>query len=269
MSTTVNLPQTVDQLRAAIKTAIAYYQESPVRNENKLNEALAASLNMKNYDTLSAVLKASESESETIDTYPIEFDYENEQYLIINGVRMEAELAHEGIVSCTVYDREDRLGEIQIYLGEAIRADRSNDVASMQADIDYLRSSEDEWVLGYFDVNEFIAADVEPKLFNDTCDEMIEAAAEYYREKVGPLTKTGRKYTECTAYYSGEPVSEIFAGELVLIKEEFLGDDKLAIGMCVEKFNGTVPEGYMAAYAGSFGEYVPIYLGDDEDSDDN
>lgn len=267
MSTTVNLPQTVDQLRAAIKTAIAFYQESPVRNENKLNEALAASLNMKNYDTLSAALKASDAEPETIDTYPIEFDYDDGQYLIINGVRIEADLAHEEIVSCSVYDRQDRLEEIQIYLGEAIRDDRRADAYSMQSDIDYLRSSKEEWVLGYFGTSGFIAADVEPQLFNETCDEMIEAAAEYYSEKVGPLTKTGRKYTECTAYYNGEPVSEIFAGELVLIKEAFLGDDKLPIGMCVEKFEGTVPDGYMAAYAGASGEYVPIYLDDDEDSE--
>lgn len=258
----LKLPSTPTELRTAIRNAIEFYQGNPVKNENKLNEALAISLGFQNYDQLAPMM----AEPETIDTYPIEFDYDKGQFLIINGVRIDAELAHEEIVSCSVYDREERLEEIQIYLGEALRDNRSADASSMQKDIDYLRSSKEEWVLGYFGSSGFIAADVDPQLFNETCDEMIEAAAEYYSEKVGPLTKTGRQYTNCTAYYSGEPVSEVFADELVLIKEYFLGDDKLAIGMCVEKFEGTVPDGYMAAYAGSFGEYVPIYL-DDEDEE--
>lgn len=56
-TTAIALPQTVDALRSAIKSAIVCYQGSPVKNENKLNEALAAALNFANYDQLSALLK--------------------------------------------------------------------------------------------------------------------------------------------------------------------------------------------------------------------
>lgn len=57
MKTQIELPKTVEELRDILKSAIAFYQGSPVKNDNKLNEALASSLNYANYDQLAAALK--------------------------------------------------------------------------------------------------------------------------------------------------------------------------------------------------------------------
>lgn len=57
MNSQLELPKTVQELRDILKSAIAFYQGSPVKNENKLNEALASALNYANYDHLAAALK--------------------------------------------------------------------------------------------------------------------------------------------------------------------------------------------------------------------
>ena len=264
------LPGDITSLRTAIKTAIEHYQGSPVKNDNKLNESLAAALNFANYDQLAAALRSA-SEVETVTAYDIAFDYDGEQYLIINGVRIEADLVHEGVIDYTVSERESRIDELRMWIGEATRSNeprRQADIPLMQADLETLLASNEEFVLEAYGTNGFVAGDLEPVEFNAICDEMIACAKAYYAEKIGELTKTGRCYTEAAAYYSGEPVSEVYENELVLINEDFLADDKLAIGMVAERYTGTVPDGFMVAYAGAFGEYVPIYL-NNEDEEDN
>lgn len=264
------LPGDITGLRTAIKAAIEHYQGSPVKNDNKLNESLAAALNFANYDQLAAQIAPSDTEN-TVEPYAIDFDYDGDQYLIINGVRMEADLAHEGIVDYTVTDRLERIGNLRQWIVDAARSNeprRKADIPLMQADLDTLLASKEDFVLEAYGTNGFIAGDLEPVAFNAICDEMIARAKAHYAEKIGELTKTGRCYTEATAYYSGEPVSEVYENELVLINEDFLADDKLAIGMVVQRYTGQISEGFMVAYAGAFGEYVPIYL-NNEDEEDN
>ncbi|MFS1428211.1 hypothetical protein LMH73_013885, partial [Vibrio splendidus] len=58
----LNLPTSVEALKNTLRTGIEFYQGSPVKNENKLNEALAKALCHKNYDTLSALIASLESE---------------------------------------------------------------------------------------------------------------------------------------------------------------------------------------------------------------
>ena len=54
----IKFPNTVNELKSALKKAIESYSKNPATNNNKLNEAAAAALNYPNYDTLSgAVLK--------------------------------------------------------------------------------------------------------------------------------------------------------------------------------------------------------------------
>lgn len=57
MNTQVELPKTIQELKDTLKSAIAFYQGSPVKNENKLNEALASALNFANYDHLAGAIK--------------------------------------------------------------------------------------------------------------------------------------------------------------------------------------------------------------------
>ncbi len=254
----LNLPKNTYQLRAAIKTAIEFYQGSPVKNNNKLNEALAASLGLKNYDQLAPQTLELES---NIATYHITFDSECN---IINGVRIDTDLVHEEIISHMVSDREDRISDIRQFIGEAISdysRDRSNDIYLMQQDLDTLLASKEEYVLEAYSTNGFIAADLEPELFQKTCDEMLEAAAEFYKNRIGELTKTGVLYEDACTYFGNHDV-RVYSDELVLIKESYLSDGNQPIGMAVEKYNGNVPDNYIAAFAGTFGEYIPVELND-------
>jgi hypothetical protein len=64
-NTITTLPQSVPELRAIIKQSIEMYSESPVKNENKLNEVLAKSLGFSNYDQLSSEIKIQNNVSDT------------------------------------------------------------------------------------------------------------------------------------------------------------------------------------------------------------
>lgn len=172
----LNLPQDANELRNAIKDAIEFYQGSPAKNNNKLNEALAASLGFENYDQLAPLLK----EPETIKTYDIEFDYDLPQCLVIGGIRIDEELVHDEVIAYTISDREDRISDLRQWIGEA-QSDsrRQNDVLLMQEDLDTLLASNETYVLEAYATNGFIAADLEPELFNKTCHEMLMDAAKH------------------------------------------------------------------------------------------
>lgn len=259
---TITLPTTPDQLRSAIKKAIAHYQGSPVKNDNKLNEALAVALDFANYDQLSAAIKLLD-EKDSLTAYPVDYDYSGEQYLIVKGVRIELGLVHDGVIDYTVAEREDRIDFLRQAIHEATISDeprRLADIPLMQQDLDTLLASEDEYVLEAYGTNGFVAGDTDPEEFNAICDDIIAQAAAYYAKQIGELTKTGQRFTNATTYYGGDAVSEIYEHELVLIDEDFLSDDRLAIGMVATRYTGSVPEGFIVAYPGSNGEYVPVYL---------
>jgi len=259
-NSSINLPSSVSALRAALKVAIEHYQGSPVKNENKLNETTAVALGFQNYDQLAALLDGPGE----VETYAIDFDYTGGQQMIINGIRIDNDLVHDGVLAYTVSDRLERISDIRMFIGEAQRdSKRSSGVLLMQADLDTLLASEEEYVLEAYGTSGFIAADLDPERFNKTCDEMIEAASEYYNKQIGELTKTGKLIADAFTYYGADAVSDLYENELVLIKEDRLADDKLPLGMPVYPYKGTVPEGYVAAYTGSFGEYVPITLFDE------
>lgn len=70
--TKLNLPNNIDGLREILKTAIAVYQGSPVKNNNKLNESLASSLGFANYDHLSANLKDNQESQDDNGLMPLQ-----------------------------------------------------------------------------------------------------------------------------------------------------------------------------------------------------
>lgn len=195
-------------------------------------------------------------------TYTIDFDYSGEQQMIVNGVRIGVELVYDGHINYIVSEREDRISDIRLFMAGALRdytRDRSYDISLMQEDLDTLLASKEEYVLEAYQTNGFIASDLEPERFQDTCNEILESAAMFYKERVGELTKTGKLYKKALSYYDGGTL-EVYANELVLIQEDNLCDSRLPVGMEVRKFNKRVPDGYVAAYIGPSGEYVPVYL---------
>ena len=260
--TQVKFPTTQNEMREAIRIAIATYSQTTVKNENKLNEALAKSLGAAEYNDIAQLEKDTDNDPVP---YDVEFDYEGTQQLIINGQRIDTDLTHNEIVDYTVIDRQDRIEEIERLIGERHQGyGNEADLPLMRNVIAYLNRSSAQWVLESMRTNHFIAPDLDPKEFNDTCDKMIADAREHYKEQVGELSKTGDIIGNASTYYGGEDV-DVFEGELVLLKEDRLGDEELPHTMPAYKYNGTVPEGYIAAYRSSCGEYVPLEFGGGSD----
>ena len=77
MNTPIKLPQTITELHSFMKTAIETFQCSSVSNKNKLNETLAKSLKLDNYDQLSPLIK-NEQKSNTP-------SYKNETFEILDS----------------------------------------------------------------------------------------------------------------------------------------------------------------------------------------
>lgn len=253
----LTLPQTPVELRQAIRTAIEFYQGNPAKNDNKLNEAMAKALGFDNYDQLAPLL----NDDDPIETYKIEYESNlGEDQLIINGQRIDTTLVHEGIVDYTVADAEDRENELRRWIGEAVADNRPNDVYLMEQDLDTLRNSREVWALEAHGTNGFITADGDPELFNKTCDEMIGAAREHYEDLIGERGQTGKKLEDIECYWGNEEFPYVYEGELVLLREERMNDDELPYHMPRYKYEGSVPKGFVAAFFGSEGEWMPIII---------
>lgn len=178
---TIQLPTTTNELREAIKTAIEFYQGSPAKNENKLNEALAASLNLANYDTLSALLKEDVKEVEkTKWIYDIE---RNMGFSLINDVKINENVFDNVDVAFCIVDKDDRIDEMYRWIGENLNdSSKAYMVSQWKELIAYLERSKEEYVLEGIENSEFIAFDLEPKEFNEACAEILEANEKYKTE---------------------------------------------------------------------------------------
>lgn len=172
------LPQTTEELRKSIKLAIERYNSSPVANNNKLNEALASSLDFKNYNQLAPLIKEENKPKKT--PYEIE---ENHPDYTINNVEINSEIFDNELTNYTIADREDRIYWISIYYGEALmNNDPRGDAQYMKDDLNYLESCDDVFVLEKLGTNTFVAASKEPELFNDLCDDIISVNKEYNKK---------------------------------------------------------------------------------------
>lgn len=258
----VQFPADIFALRGVVKRAIEQFQGSPVKNMNKLNEAIAHALDFNNYDQLAAALKASDSVNLMVSTYPISFDYGDKssqhQYIIINGVRINNDLACSSVVDYTVEDREECISNLTQFISEA--TSRSTKQA-MMSDLAYLMTSKAEWVLSNTsNSNFFIAPDIDPERFQTACDEILAKAADYYAEQVGVASKTGLFFPDAVHEWLGD-AHPVYAGQLVLIPRASLQDDTTPVGMDVKPFTevGMIPEDYIPAYAVD-GFYVPLDL---------
>lgn len=252
----LNLPSTPVELRNAIKLAIEHFQGSPVKNENKLNESLAKALNFNSYDQLAPYMVT----EEMVDTYTVELVYRFKGYLyLIGDCLIGDELSGEEVISYSIVEREERINDLHGFIAEALHdRSREHSVVEMKKDLEFLVKSDETYVLESVSTSGFLAADLTPREFNEACDEMLQQASDYYSEKVGGFTKTGKVIEDVTPFYSGEVAPDaVYEGEVVLIDDTLLGYE-LHIGMAVEKFGGKVPEGYVAAIKGTNGYYTLI-----------
>lgn len=263
---TIQLPTTINELRQMLKTAIEFYHESPAKNENKLNEALAASLSLANYDTLSALLKEDVKEVEkTKWIYDIE---RNMGFSLINDVKINENVFDNVDVAFCIVDKDDRIDEMYRWIGENLNdSSKAYMVSQWKELIAYLERSKEEYVLEGIENSEFIAFDLEPKEFNEACAEILEANEKYKTENHKLAEKLNAETIDLIVLDENEkaPVS--------LIKLEMYEGMPLTLDIHFERKNG---ERYLFMWdiqSGSFeekekGQYLLKIDFNYEDSED-
>ena len=168
MNNPITLPTTPDDLKNAISTAIAFYQGSPVKNENKLNEALSRALNYANYDQLAPNLP---TPKEDIKIHKVYWNSDNN--IEINDIKIDDAVLYD-IVEYTLVDREDQISDLYSYISEA-----SDNKQLMINDQQYLIKLDDTYVLSSCSTNKFIAASDTPEAFNKICEDILAAQKEF------------------------------------------------------------------------------------------
>ncbi len=169
-----HLPQNTTDLRSVIKTAIELYQGSPVKNENKLNEVLAKSLNFPNYDSLAPIIKEEQDESNEV-AIQIPFVYiDDRNNVTIEDYEIDEEIFDEQKVNYVLRTTEELIDDLYDYIGEASRANRDSDRTLMIEDVRYLHTLKDEFVFSSVETNEYIAASDNPERFVEICKEIID-----------------------------------------------------------------------------------------------
>lgn len=169
--THINLPSTVNELQNSIKNAIEFYQGSPVKNQNKLNESTAKALGFDNYDQLSAALREKEKES----------DSDNELYFIvtenftsyssfaINGTPINDFIFENELFNYKFVEREEIINDLITWISEG-----NNQAHLMKEDLKYLMTLNDDIILSSILTNEYIAKSDQPEEFNELCSEILE-----------------------------------------------------------------------------------------------
>lgn len=171
----IAIPQTIEAYKDSLKKAIEFYSASPVKNNNKLNESLAKSLDFKNYDTLSALLKKNSlkaplkisSNSYLNIKYDISISDDNETS--INGILINQKLFDEEMVRYNVRTREEIVDFIISIISEASIYNAN----LMKEDLRFLFSIEDEFLFNSIESNKYVVYSEKPKEFNKIAESII------------------------------------------------------------------------------------------------
>lgn len=161
MTTSIQLPKTVNEFQAALKKGIEAYSESPVKNKNKLNESTAIALGYKNKDTLSAL----QNKTKKTDNIKYSAIIEDNDDIYINDVLINETLFLEEILKYTVRTVEELIDLIIHYIENT-----KQDIDVLKEDLCYLKSLEDEFVFTSIETNKYIALSDNPDEYHQLCE---------------------------------------------------------------------------------------------------
>lgn len=167
---TIVLPSNVTDLQSSIKKAIEHFQGSPVVNENKLRESLAASLDFKNYNQLSASIKAEEANKPVT---PMNAYYsEDYKCTVIEGVNIIDVVCDEELTGYRIVDRSEEIDNIYDLLSGLLPQDSVNR-NQMRDALDFLNSLTDSYVISNIWDSNFISPTNQPECFNEACLDIL------------------------------------------------------------------------------------------------
>lgn len=180
----INLPTSVNELQNAIKTAIEFYQGSPVKNQNKLNESTAKALGFNNYDQLSAALRENQQKSNNDNEFDfiVTENFTSHSSFAINGTPINDFIFENELFNYKFVEREEIINDLITWISEG-----NNQAHLMKEDLKYLMTLSDDIILSSILINEYIAKSDQPKEFNELCSEILEIQAAM-QEKDDDLT---------------------------------------------------------------------------------
>ena len=94
---------------------------------------------------------------------------------IINDIEINEKVFDDDMVDYRWVDRVDLIKDIQQRMAEARQMGRDSDAELMDADIDYLKTLNDNYVFSSTSTNEYVSAFKNPRQFNEICQEILES----------------------------------------------------------------------------------------------
>tara|TARA_B100002019_G_C21272963_1_gene603490 strand:+ start:4555 stop:5166 length:612 start_codon:yes stop_codon:yes gene_type:complete len=173
MSKSVQLPNQINDFKTATKKAIEIFQGSPVKNLNKLNEAVAQSLGFKNYDHLCGSMKT------TTPYFVTESDSIIGGY-IVDGNVIDSYLFEEELSDYTFCQLDEMIDDLIDWISEANhsndfnRSTFSGQQQMMKDDLKILLKWDDNIILKSILTNEYISPSENTERFNEICDDLID-----------------------------------------------------------------------------------------------
>lgn len=178
MSAYINLPTSVETYRESLRQGIAFYQGNPVKNENKLNEAVAIALKQNNYDTLSKLM----SYEETYETAKFTIYIDDENNCFVNDQLINPEffdVFDEQLVEYKISRRDE---EIDLVI-ESLPARRDDQKELLTSALKTLCGSsleKQEFILVSIDyLNDYLAPNYKVAQFNEFCSSLLEKNKEF------------------------------------------------------------------------------------------
>jgi len=186
---TVEMPKDADTFKAMLRLGIERFQGSPVVNEDKLRESLAASFSFNNYNSMSPLLKAladipAEPEPELAMWYDIEEgEMSQDDVVTLGDTEIDYHLFHEDLVEYRFIEREEEILELYRMIGEGLgygggEHSRKNAMLMMTS-LDELKGYKDTYVLSSTSYSgRYISALANPKEFTEACEAIIKVQNE-------------------------------------------------------------------------------------------
>lgn len=254
-----------DSLKELVRKGIESYQGSPAKKNDKLNEAVAHSLSMPNYDHLSAELKANSKREHSnfdIEIKEIEStDFGTGEFCFINGQFIDPDIISNESAGYTIIDREDQIERLVEFISEPIDRDNYDHSViwrkNIMRDIILLEDETemtmcdfiitDDMGTGY---NKYASAYYNIKMFDEACTRILEENEDFAKTPRCPcclsnLTEADsvereyfNKHTDETLFITGKYETEdryFVSGETLHESGWEYGDDSDTCAHCNEQ----------------------------------
>ena len=173
--TSIELPKTVDEFRDAIKIAIEEFQNSPVKNNNKLNHSLAKSLKFTEYRALQNLLTNKSNKQSTIKVEILGND------TFINRIKIDDKAQSEELTEYYLVNKQEYISNLYMWINDRLNDFKNNyphkesEIPDMKRKLQELNEIDDIYFFeSYNNGNDWIAASIEPEHFNEICLEILE-----------------------------------------------------------------------------------------------